>query len=202
MSLSSIIGIGSHVLLLSATALWLACRLNLRMGYAYALTGAVLLAVSIPIGSIPVAQITRGIFGDMSITTMVMLGYFLIFPTTSRAKSNQLFILVIITGILFYPAALGIGMTDPYQWGFLNAYRGLTTPMLFLAALVAIMLAAARMGNDIILWCIALAMGAFMLGAMESKNIWDYLIDPLLLTFGLFRIGIQLTKQLVGKDHA
>lgn len=202
MSLPSIFGIGGHVLLLSATALWLACRSNLKMGYAYALTGTVLLAVSMPIGTIQVAQITRGVFGDLSITTMVLLGYFLIFPATSRTKSNQLFILVVMTGILFYPTALGLGMTDPYQWGFLNTYHGITTPLLFLAALVAIMLVAMRLHNDLILACIVLAMGACMIGALESKNMWDYLIDPLLLSFGLFRIGIQLTKQLVGRDHA
>lgn len=202
MNLPAIIGIGGHAIFLSAIALRLACILNLRRGYSYTLAVMTLIAVTIPLGQISAAQITRGIFGDMSITTIVMMGYFLIYPTTSRTKSRQLFILVVITGILFYPMALGLGMTDPYQWGYLNTYRGIVTPMLFLTSLVAIMLIALRLNNDLILLCIAMATGAFLLGAMESKNLWDYLIDPLIFTFGLLRLGIQFTKQLVGKNRA
>jgi hypothetical protein len=202
MTVSHIIGIGGHALLLSAIVLRLTCMFNLRRGLSYFLALAVLIAVSIPIGAMPVAQVTRGIFGDMSITSLILLGYFFISPTSSRDKSRQLFILVIITGLLFYPAALGLGMLDPYQWGYLNSYRGIASPMLFLAALVGVMLIAARLNNDLILLCIAAATGAFLIGAMESKNIWDYLIDPMIVTFGLFRIGIELTKQLFGKTGA
>ncbi len=202
MTLSTIIGIGSHALLLSAIVLRITCIFNLRRSYSYILAISALIVVSVPIGAMPAAQVTRGIFGDMSITSMILLGYFFIFPTTSRDKSRQLFILVIITGVLFYPAALGLGMTDPYQWGYLNSYRGIATPMLFLATLILVVLIAVRLQNDLILLCIAIATGAFLIGAMESKNIWDYLIDPMIVTFGLFRIGIQLTKQLFGKNRA
>ena len=199
MTLTNIIGISGHALLLSAIALRLTLMLNLRRGLCYFLTLVVLLAVSIPIGAMPVIQVTRGIFGDMSITTLILLGYFFIFPTTSRDKSRQLFILVTITGLLFYPAALGLGMLDPYQWGYLNSYRGIASPMLFLAALVGIMLSAVRLNNDLILLCITAATGAFLIGAMESRNIWDYLIDPMIVIFGLFRISIELTKHLIEK---
>jgi hypothetical protein len=202
MTLSNIIGIGGHAMLLSAIALRLACIIDVRRDLSYVIAIAVLLAVSTPIGSIPIAQVTRGIFGDMSITTLILMSYFFIFPTTSRDKSKQLFILVVITGLLFYPTALGLGMTDPYQWGYLNSYRGIGSPMLFLGALIVVILIAARLKNDLILLCIAMATGAFVFGAMESKNIWDYLIDPMIVTFGLFRIGIDLTKQLIGQYRA
>ena len=202
MTLSATIGLGGHALLLSAMVLRIACVLNIRKSYSYTLTILAFIAAIIPIGTMPVAQVTRGVFGDMSITTIVLLGYFLIFPTSSRDKSKQLFMLLLISGILFYPAAFGLGMTDPYQWGYLNTYRGIATPMLFLATLIALMLIAVRLNNELILLCIAMATGAFLIGAMESKNIWDYLIDPLVVTFGLFRIGIPLTKQLFGKIRA
>lgn len=202
MTLSTIIGIGGHALLLSAIVLRLTCIFDLRRGYSYLLAIAVLIAASVPIGPMPVAQVTRGIFGDMSITSLILLSYFFIFPTTSRDKSRQLFILVIITGLLFYPAALGLGMQDPYQWGYLNSYRGIAPPMLFLAALIGITLIAARLKNDLILLCITAATGAFLIGAMESRNIWDYLIDPMIVIFGLCRMGIELTKQLFGKTGA
>ncbi len=201
-NIAPIIGIGGHALLLSAIVLRLACAFNLQKGLSYTLTIIALISVTIPIGTMSCAQITRGIFGDMSITSMIMLGYFLVFPTTSRSKSRQLFILAAIIGAMLYPAALGLGMIDPYQWGYLNNYRGIATPMLFLASLVAIVLLAARLNNDLILLCLAAATGAFLIGALESKNIWDYLIDPMLVLFGLARIGIEYIKQLIGNIRA
>jgi hypothetical protein len=135
----------------------------------------------------------------MSITTLILISYFFIFPTTSRDKSRQLFILVVTAGLLFYPAALGLGMLDPYQWGYLNSYRGTFPSMLFLAALLAITVIAARLNNALILLCIAAATGAFLIGALESRNIWDYLIDPLIFIFGIFRISIESTKQFTEK---
>jgi hypothetical protein len=202
MTLSSIIGIGGHTLLLSAIALRLAYICKLRSSYSYFLAIVALIAVSVPIGAMPVVQVTRGIFGDLSITTIVLLGYFFIFPTTPRNSSRQLIYLIITTGLLFYPAALGLGMIDPYQWGYLNSYRGIVSPMLFLAALAAVASIAVRLKNELMLWCIVLATGAFLLGAMQSKNIWDYLIDPLIVIFGLFRIGIEFIKQLFVKKRA
>jgi hypothetical protein len=202
MTLSNIIGIGGHSLLLAAIVLRLGYVFNLKSGYSYFLAIVTLIAVSVPIGAMPVAQVTRGIFGDLSITNTVLLGYFLIFPATPRNNSRQLFVLIIIVGLLFYPAALGLGMTDPYQWGYLNSYRGIVPSMLFLAALVVVALIAVRLKNDLILLCLAAATGAFLIGAMESKNLWDYLIDPMIVTFGLFRIGIELTKKLFGKFRA
>jgi hypothetical protein len=202
MTLSTLIGIGGHAILISAIVLRLACIFNLRRGSSYFLAIAALIASTVPLGALPITQITRGVFGDFSITTLIVLIYFFIFPTTSRTKTKQLFILIILTGLLFYPAALGLGMTDPYQWGYLNGYRGITQPMLFLAAIFVVMLIAVRLKNDLILWCIAAATAAFLGRAMESANIWDYLIDPMIVTFALFRIGIELIKQLYGKIRA
>lgn len=199
MTLTNLIGIGGHALLLSAIILRLTYAFNLRRDFSYFLALAVFVAASAPIGTMPVAQVTRGIFGDMSITSLILLGYFFIFPEISRDKSRQLFILVVTAGLLFYPAALGLGMLDPYQWGYLNNYRGTFPSMLFLAALLAITAIAARLNNALILLCIAAATGAFLIGALESRNIWDYLIDPLIFIFGIFRIGIESTKQFIEK---
>lgn len=202
MSLSTIIGIGGHALLLSACILRLACALNLRKNYSHTLAITFLIAALIPIGTLSAAQVTRGIFGDLSITSIILLGYFLILPMTSREVSRQLFALVVIAGVMFYPAALGLGMIDPYQWGYLNTYRGIEVPMIFLASLVALLLAAGAMKNSLIMLCITMALGAYMLGTMESRNIWDYLIDPLVFIYGLVSITIHLIQRITGKSSA
>lgn len=202
MTLSTIIGTGGHALLLTAIILRLAHGLKLTRNHRYILVIATLILALTPIGPLSAAQFTRGLFGDLSITSTLLLGHFLILPQAARVESRQLFILVCITGILFYPVALGLGMTDPYQWGYLNSYRGIEIPILFLGGLIVIMIIAGRMENSLIMLCITVALGAFMLEAMESRNIWDYLIDPMIFIYGLASLGICLTKQILGKHCA
>ncbi|MCP4126499.1 MAG: hypothetical protein GY753_05490 [Gammaproteobacteria bacterium] len=200
MTVSTIIGIGGHALLLSAVILRLTRGLNRNHNHILVM---VLVALAlIPIGPFSAAQFSRGLFGDLSIISILLLGRFLLLPQTSRTESRQLFILFCIIGTLFYPAALGLGMTDPYQWGYLNSYRGIEIPMLFLSGLILLMIIAGQMENTLILLCILTALGAFALEAMESRNIWDYLIDPMLFIYGLISLSIYLIKLIVEKYRA
>ncbi len=202
MTISTIIGTVGHALLLSAMILRLAPRLNLKQNQCYILVMLLLALALTPIGPLSAAQFSRGIFGDLSIVSILLLGRFLLLPQASRIESRQLFILFCIIGTLFYPAALGLGMTDPYQWGYLNSYRGIEIPMLFLGGLILLMIIAGQMENTLIMLCILTALGAFALEAMESRNIWDYLIDPMLFIYGLISLGIYLIKLIVEKYRA
>ncbi len=202
MNLSAIIGIGGHALLLSAISLRIACAINLRKNYSYALAVVTLIVVLLPIDSLSVTQVIRGIFGDLSITSIILLGYFMISPMTFSKQSRQIFILVVITGVIFYPAALGLGMIDPYQWGYLNTYRAIEVPLIFLASLIVLLMVAGAMKNSLIMLCVCVALGAYILGAMESKNIWDYLIDPLVYIYGLFYLSAHLVKYFLEKNSA
>jgi len=189
-------------MLLSAIALRLAYSLNLRRNYGYPLALIVLALTLIPMGQLTAAQFSRGLFGDLSIITVLLLARFILLPQASRIDSRQLFIMLCITGTLFYPAALGLGMTDPYQWGYLNSYRGIEQPMLFLAGIIILMIIAGRMGNSLIMLCISMALLGFLLKVMESRNIWDYFIDPMIFIYGLVSLCIYLVKLTLVKQHA
>lgn len=202
MTLSTIIGAGGHALLLSAIILRLAHGLNLTRNHAYILTITTMILTLIPMYPLSAVQFTRGVLGDLSITSMVLLVRFLIMPQAPLQESRQLFILVCIGGVMFYPAALGLGMTDPYQWGYLNSYRGVEIPLLFLGGLTVLMIIARRMENSLILLCIVAALGAFLLEVMESRNIWDYLIDPMIVIYGLVSLSLYFTKIILGKQRA
>jgi hypothetical protein len=202
MSLSTIIGISGHALLLTAIVMRLAYALKLRKSHGYILAAVLLLITLIPIDDLSAAHITRGIFGDLSVTSLILLLRFIILPQASTEKSRELFFLVVIAGIMFYPAALGLGMLDPYQWGYLNSYRGVEVPIVFLSILVGLLLIAVAKNNTLITLCITMALAAFTLQALESRNIWDYLIDPLVVTFGLVSLGIHYIKQISGKLSA
>ncbi|MCP3672219.1 MAG: hypothetical protein GY814_17665 [Gammaproteobacteria bacterium] len=202
MTISTIIGTGGHALLLSAVALQLARGLRPKQNNSHILVTVLLTLALIPIGPLSAAQFSRGLFGDLSIISILLLGRFLLLPQASRMESRQLFILLCIIGTLFYPAALGLGMTDPYQWGYLNSYRGIEIPMLFLGGIILVMVIAGQIENHLIMLCILTALGAFTLEFMESRNLWDYLIDPMIFIYSLINLAIYLTKQMAEKYRA
>lgn len=199
MSLSTVISVSGNALLLTAIVMRFAYALKLKANHNYILTVILLLLTLIPLGDFSAAQISRGIFGDLSITSLILLGRFLILPQALKDQTRGLLILVVITGLLFYPAALGLGMLDPYQWGYMNTYRGIQVPIIFLSAIVVLLLIAVTKNNASIILCITVALAAFTSGVMESRNLWDYLIDPLVVIFGLSSLGIHYVKQILGK---
>jgi hypothetical protein len=126
---------------------------------------------------LPLAAYVRGFTGELSITTMLLLwtAYFspkaITVPTTIR-------IWIALVAMVFYPLALGVGMLDPYAWG----YGSIT----LLAAVIATALVAWLMGSNRIAIILAIAILAWAAGWHESSNLWDYILDPFL---GLWAIG-------------
>ena len=64
---------------------------------------------------------------------------------------------------------------DPYRWGY-GSY------VLLGVLLVLTLLCWLREANRVVL-VVLLAMTAYLLGLGESTNLWDYLVDPLILLF-------------------
>lgn len=126
---------------------------------------------------LPLAAYVRGFTGELSITSMLLLwtAYFspkaITVPTTIR-------IWIALVAIVFYPLALGVGMLDPYAWGYGS--------MTLLAAVIATALVVWLMGSNRIAIILALAILAWAAGWHESANLWDYILDPFL---GLWAIG-------------
>ncbi len=155
-------------------------RLPVRARYAVMLAAA--LAVFVPIGELPIAAYVRGITGDLSMTTLVLAGAACFTQLTGRTLIGHLdlralFRLLVLAAVFLYPFALGWTRFDPYALGYGSIE--------FLAALLLIALAAwwARL-HVIVLVVIAAAL-AYLAGAYESRNLWDYLIDPLVSVYAL-----------------
>jgi len=144
-----------------------------------------------PLGALPAAAYVRGVIGDLSITSMVLLVRALLRPLfrwdpvgTENALAVQT--LVGVGGLVLYPPALGLGGPDPYRWGY--GEQGFVVAVLLLATaawLLRLHLAAS---------CIALAVLAHAVGWYESRNLWDYLLDPLVSAWGLFALGFRAAK--------
>lgn len=166
------------------------------------LLGAVFALMLIPFGAMPLAAYVRGMTGDLSITTLILLCSAILRPwcdcVAVRDKRRLALLgLVGLAALGLYPMALGAGPYDPYQLGYGN--------MPFVVALLLIALAAWLRGYALITLCIALATLAWAIGWYESDNLWDYLIDPFAAIYALAAIMIfgvkTLTKLQRGRPH-
>lgn len=121
--------------------------------------------------TLPLAAYIRGIIGELSVVTSLLLwSYF--FSTTPRHIPSRLKWGIVFVGLFFYPCALGIGMIDPYAWGYGS--------LLFLTAIAAIIfyLCWVAWYREAVILALAIVAWAFTLH--ESTNLWDYLLDPFL----------------------
>jgi hypothetical protein len=147
-----------------------------------AVLGAAIVLVSIPLWGLSLAGFVRGITGDLSIATLVLLALALVRTLSGRTlvdDANRLLMLraIAIAAVLFYPLALGFSTFDPYRLGYGNLW--------FMAALLGLAVWSVLRYSTFFALCIALAVAAWSAGWYESPNLWDYLLDPWLAIYAI-----------------
>jgi len=145
---------------------------------------AVLLLVNLffwPLGmslELPLSAYVRGVTGELSIVTMLLL-WSSVLPFAKKTPL-EFKVSVTLIAIAFYPLALGLGMLDPYAWGYGSI--GLLIATIFFAIVCG--LAGWTKG----VWILSFAMIAWAAHWHESANLWDYLLDPFLTIWALLAI--------------
>jgi hypothetical protein len=163
-------------------------RLPVRARYAVMLVAA--LAVFVPIGDLSIAACVRSVTGDLSMTTLVLAGTACRVQLTGRMPIGQrerraVCWLLAVAAAFLYPFALGWTQFDPYALGYGSAE--------FVTALLVVTLAAWRARLNLVVLIVVAAALAYLLGAYESRNLWDYLIDPLASVYALVRLLVPRT---------
>ena len=157
------------------------------------LPGAVFVLMLIPFSGMPIAAYVRGVTGDLSITTLVLLWFALLRPWcncgVTAAPRHAILILIALAALAFYPMALGAVAYDPYRLGYGDP--------LFVSALLLAALAAWFSKLALIALCIAFATLAWAVGWYESNNLWDYLLDPFVAIHALAAVTIRAAKLVV-----
>ena len=127
---------------------------------------------------LPFVAYVRGVIGDLSIVTMLLLWTSLL---SGRKPAPFAFkVSIACIAIVFYPLALGIGMIDPYAWGY-------GSTLFFIAVLLfAVVCGLANWNKGV--WIIAIAILAWAAHWHESANLWDYLLDPFLAIWALIAV--------------
>lgn len=146
------------------------------------LLGTVIVVSQIPfLYGLSLAQIFRGVLGELSITTLILLAFWNL-ESVARFQQLQeqkrlLFSVIAIIAPPFYWAALGGAPVDPYGWGYANWY-------LFGILVVGSLLSGYR--GYYFIPVVVLSVGlADMVQLLESANLWDYLFDPILAIYAI-----------------
>ena len=155
------------------------------------LPAAFLALLFVPIEGIPVAGYVRGIAGDLSITTLLLLASSAVAlaggpKLHDRRELQALAAFVLASAAFLYPMALGLTSFDPYALGYPHRMRG------FLLGLAPVALFAWFRGRLLLLLAVVLALAAFRFELLESRNLWDYVLDPWLAVCMLFWAGFTI----------
>jgi hypothetical protein len=146
-------------------------------------------ALLIPVGGLPPVAHVRGVTGDLSMPTLALAAGAVFFRLNGRRmlerrELSALLWPVAAAGLFLYPLALGLTPFDPYALGYGSP--------LFTTALLLVTLAAWRAGLMLVVAVVLAGALACLVGLYESRNLWDYLIDPLAV---IYAIGALLLSQ-------
>jgi len=136
------------------------------------------------------AAYVRAVTGDLSIVLTLLLWSSVLLPSRPAPISFKLAIVFI--SFMFYPLALGLGMIDPYAWGY--------SSLRLLIGVLVLALICGLAGWTKGVWIIALAVLAWAGHWHESTNLWDYVLDPLLAIWAV--IALVNTMQRKRRDKA
>lgn len=135
--------------------------------------------------ALPLAAYVRGMVGDLSIVTSLLLWSALL--PNHQATPTPIKWWIVILAIAFYPFALGVNMFDPYAWGYGS--------IVFLIGVLFFALICGFAGWMKGVWIIGVAIITWSLRLHESSNLWDYLLDPALAIWALFAAWNEIRKQ-------
>ena len=136
----------------------------------------------LPVGGLPLAGYIRGLTGDLSITTWILLIAASVSFVADRelyaARSKTVLMFVVLSGGVFlYPMALGLTYFDPYTLGYGSRP--------FLVVLFVLALWAVQRELYLVALCLCASVLAHSMGLLESRNLWDYLLDVWVVLYAM-----------------
>lgn len=146
------------------------------------LVAAIMALALLPISGLSIAGYVRGVLGDLSVTSLLLLGWACRAPK-DESQRGSLLLGVLVLALLLYPWALGIGSFDPYRLGYGSLY--------LLVGLMAAALLCWLRRYTLIALAIALSVLVWAVGGYESANLWDYLLDPWLSIYALLQLILR-----------
>ncbi len=133
------------------------------------------------------AAYLRGMIGDVSAATLMLATMYLLGWEGGKSNARDWFLgMILLAGLTLYPLSLGPFPIDPYQWGY--------QPWGLLAAIAFAGLVVPR-GHPAAAYYLAFPVAAFALNLSCSRNLWDYLLDPLLFGYALIHLLLLVFRR-------
>ena len=200
-NVTDITGLAGATLAITASWLLVPPIRRLKRFHIGLLMSVTAVIVAVPVGALPLAAYARSGFGDLSITTNVLLAVAIFSHLSGRRpvdgkQKSVMNILIAVTALVFYPLALGFGPFDPYRLGYGS--------LGFLTGLLVLALCFWAVRFYLISICIGLAVMAHAMAWHESTNLWDYLLDPLVSIYALVAVlagGLRATTPPSGQNR-
>jgi len=169
-------------LLLSALVLLIGGRYKLQTRTELMTVVIVALVLLIPMRGLSLFQYPWSVIGDLSLTSKTYLAIWSLYrlggPVVTDVKEvRKVMLAVTVVGLVFYPLTLGLSPFDPYAAGY--------SPSILIIVNVVLVAYAMRKSNFALTIAMLLALWAYLLGLMESDNLFDYLLDPLLFLYAV-----------------
>ena len=174
---------------------WMIEKKLAKSGAESRLLSATLLVLSMcimqPFSSWSPGFFVRGLTGDFSFFSYMLVVDAMAFRfgkiNCFRSEEKRLLlILIALTGIVFYPLSLGMGLYDPYASGFGSYWLVFSLFGIGFYCLSRHWYASG--------FTLGLAMLAWSFNAYESTNLWDYVLDPWVWLYALGACLTWLTR--------
>jgi hypothetical protein len=185
----------------SATLLWIALVVKMTRRWLPKSVLAALAIAALIIGMVPFNDLVIGSYlfslvSYLSVPSLLLLSAFILLSCLEqgrkllrerwedKAQWLPVYGFFAISGVLLYPLAGGLTLFDPYRLGFEDA----PFPPLLPLYLLGWCLACVYWRWLHLLVLILGAIAAFYLKLLPSLNLWDYVIDPLIVFYSLFML--------------
>lgn len=147
---------------------------------------------AIPIQGLGVFEYIRGLAGDLSIPTTLLLGAYVAERIANKplcdTRNRSVILFASWTGgLAIYPSSLGFLPADIYHFG----YRPVILLFLLLGLAILSWISSLRFTAFIIIFAVI----AFDVQLMESTNLCDYLIDPFIVMAAFFWIIYRIIRR-------
>ncbi len=153
-----------------------------------------ILCLFIPVFGLSIGQWLRSVFGDLSVLTLIIFANILAqrlfnFKLLSPLSRQALLLGIVLLSVVFYPMALGLSAVDPYHFGY--APVGMSI-LLFSASIYAWF-----KGQRDLAIVLLMPLFAFNLRLLESANLWDYLLDPVLFGYAALQSALLIKFKIM-----
>ena len=176
-------------LVIAFVALAVARRLTRTRSLLFAAFTVPAVLMLLPITDFAASHYLRVLTGDLSMTSLIWLSCvaLVVIWTGKRdveEQEIQLAVLVTLFAFVFYPSSLGVSPFDLYGPGF--------QPTILGPFLLVIFAASVWLGAWLPAISIVAGLAAYHFRLLESDNLWDYILDPVLT---IYCVAILVTNR-------